>query len=80
MTNNQKFKESVAMDYDLRFDHSTDDSHDVDRDSGYFSDDNIPIGEDEEVSDEYFYAHLMDNVDDDKHESFIDDRKALSLL
>ena len=62
------------MDYDLRVDRSTD------SDSGYFSEDDIPIDEEEEVSDDYFYSHLMDDVDDDVHTSFSNDRKALSTL
>ena len=79
MSNDKRIHGNVAMGYDLRIDHSTDESHEEeDRDSGYFSEDKIPIDEDDEVSDEYFYAHLMDSVDDYSHESFINDREALS--
>ena len=59
VTNDAEFNENVAMDYNIG-----DNASDVaDEDDGYFSDDEVPADETEEVTDEYFYAHLNDGTE-----------------
>ena len=57
VTNDTEFKDNVTKEYNLS-------NVDEEEDSEYFSDDEVPDSEKEEVTDEYFYAHLMhdDNV------------------
>jgi hypothetical protein len=78
VTNESNFHNNIAMDYDLQVDKTpTDES-----DSGYFSDEEIPIDEQDKVTDDYFYMHLMDGTDDDpvSIEKRKDSTMALSLL
>ena len=79
VTKDDRFHSNIVADYDLRVNDNTEESQDDDPDSGYFSDDDIPTSEDEEVSDDFFYAHLMDDIDEDMQLS-INDRKAPSFL
>jgi len=58
VTNDAEFNENVVMDYNI-----DDNASDVaDEDEGYFSDDEVPANETDEVTDEYFFAHLHDSV------------------
>jgi hypothetical protein len=78
VTNDSNFHNNVAMDFDLRVDNN-EVSDKEDPASGYFSDKEIPVDEQEEVTEQYFFAHLMDGTDD-APQSFNKVRKALSLL
>ena len=60
VTNNNEFNNNVEREYNLHVDRD-DNSSDVD---DYFSDDELPADETDEVSDDYFYAHLMDDTMD----------------
>ena len=61
VTKDSEFHNNVVMDYNLRVENTpTNES-----DSGYFSEEELPADEQDKVTDEYFYAHLMDGTDDD---------------
>ena len=60
VTKDSNFHNNVIMDYDLRVDNTPANESD----SGYFSEEELPADEQEEVTDDYFYAHLMDGTDD----------------
>jgi hypothetical protein len=61
VTNDAEFNENVAMDYNIR-DYASDVA---DEDEGYFSDDEVPADETDEVTDSVFFAHLHDDTKDD---------------
>jgi hypothetical protein len=65
VTNEPEFDTYCKENYILQdeFNKVTDDD-DLD-DSGYFSEDNLPVEEIDEVSDECFMSHLMDDTDTD---------------
>ena len=74
MTNNEQFNKNVEVDYHIHVEED-DKASDVD---DYFSDEDIPVDETDEVTDDYFFAHLHDDTIDRKtndNDAEIDDRK-----
>jgi hypothetical protein len=57
LTNDNIFNENVEMDYILS---DPEDYMADEEDAGYFSDDDVPAHETDEVTDEFFFAHLLD--------------------
>ena len=67
------------MDYNLHVD-SDDNASDID---DYFSDDEVPADETDEVTDDYFFAHLHDDMQDcskNSHDPEIDERKTAAMV
>lgn len=62
VTNDFNFNKNVEMDYDLHV-ASYGNASDIDNyDVGYFTDDEVPTDETEEVTDNYFFGHLHDET------------------
>jgi hypothetical protein len=66
VTNNPQFAEYACKNYIIDDDDICDDDEICDDDAeGYFSDGSLPSDKKEEVSDEYFFEHLQDDITED---------------